>query len=69
MTFKNRHCERQRSNPVAPQQEDWIASSLPLLAMTVGARSGTQNIENNPMQSSVQRNLAVAGMRDPAQTI
>jgi len=29
------------------------------------AGSRTQNIENNPMQSS----LAVAGMRDPAKTV
>ena len=30
----HRHCERQRSHPVAPQQDGWIASALSLLAMT-----------------------------------
>jgi hypothetical protein len=30
---ERRHCERQRSNPES--NEDWIASSLSLLAMTI----------------------------------
>ena len=30
----DRHCERKRSNPSGGRKESWIASSLPLLAMT-----------------------------------
>jgi len=35
---------------------------------TASCKLPTKNIENNPMQSSLQGNLAVAGLRDLATT-
>jgi hypothetical protein len=51
-----RHCERKRSNPSSREKKVWIASSLPLLAMTAET-SADSNFKQHCLQIQL-RDLA-----------